>query len=246
MERTGKISSLTTLNLLIGATIIGVLGFLLVPKVSENRTGPRRRTGVGNQLKQIALAMHNYHDTYGHLPHAYWVDADGRHSHSWRIQLLPFLEQEEAFDQLQRESIRRSPEKLLELRRQVAPPFHDRENRSLPAEQTSFMLITGPGTLFEEGKDISFRDCTDGSSNTILAVEVKRSGVNWDEPIDLDIRTMVFGINTSDRYGLGSPMGKGATVALADGSVRFLSNETLESMLRAMITRAGGEQFDLP
>src|SRR5262249_42952585 len=52
-----------------------------------------RRSQCKNNLKQIGLAMFNYHDAYGCFPPAYIADADGRPMHSWRVLLLPFLDE---------------------------------------------------------------------------------------------------------------------------------------------------------
>ena len=47
-----------------------------------------------NNMKQIALALHHYHDAFGAFPPAYVPDEDGRPMHSWRVLILPFLEQQ--------------------------------------------------------------------------------------------------------------------------------------------------------
>src|SRR5262245_3382414 len=65
---------------------------LLLPAVSVARE-PARRMQCLNNLKQIALALHNYDATYGSLPPAYIADASGKPMHSWRVLILPFLEQ---------------------------------------------------------------------------------------------------------------------------------------------------------
>lgn len=237
--------SSTFLNWSIALLILAVFAYLIAPELHEYRTGPRRRLGISNQLKMVALAMHNYHDTYGAFPRAAWIDDQGVRSHSWRVQLLPFMEQEAAYEYFAKGPPPQATE-TVKWRREVAPLFRDPADRSRPLEQTSIMVITGPGTMFEEGKDLTFRDCTDGSSNTILAIEVRNSGVNWDAPVDLDVRTMLFRVSAGEQFGLGNAKGTGTHVALADGSVRFLTNEMIESTLRAMITRAGGEMIDQP
>jgi hypothetical protein len=242
--RTRKSASIRFLEIAIGVFIALVLIYLLWPTVTSERHGPRR-PHIGIQLKQIAWAMHNYQDAFKKFPRAYDVDEQGRRTNSWRVRLLPFLEQERAYEELQRgESLTKVQKD--QLRSGLAHLFHDPDNRAAPKEQTSIMVITGPGTMFEEGKDFTFADCKDGTSETILAVEVRKSGVNWDEAVDLDIRTMVMKINASDNNGIGSRKGKGAHVALVDGSVRYLDNDTLESTLRAMITRGGGEKIGEP
>jgi hypothetical protein len=225
-------------NVVFALLVIVFFAYLIAPELYGNRTRVRRRPPMASQLKMIALAMHNYHDTYGHFPRAAWIDEQGR-SHSWRVQLLPFLEQEAAYDYF-RNAPPTNHAKTRQWRREAASLFRDPDDKKSPREQTSIMVITGPGTMFEDGRDLSLKDCLDGSSNTILAVEVRNSGSNWDAPVDLDIRSMVFRLSTGDQFGLGNVKGTGAHVAMVDGSVRFLTNDQIASTLREMITRAGG------
>src|SRR5580704_16313138 len=48
-------------------------------------------------LRWLSLAMHNYHDVYNHFPPAVVVGPDGKTPHSWRVELLPFLQQERIY-----------------------------------------------------------------------------------------------------------------------------------------------------
>src|ERR1700690_1532678 len=77
--------------------LFGFCLLLMLPPVTDGR--PARRTECKNHLKQLALAMHNYHDTYGSFPPAYIPDKNGRPMHSWRVLLLPFLEFGPLYDQ---------------------------------------------------------------------------------------------------------------------------------------------------
>ena len=69
----------------------GILIALLLPAVQAAREAARR-TQCSNNLKQIGLAMHNYHDVNQQFPPAYIADADGQPMHSWRVLILPYLE----------------------------------------------------------------------------------------------------------------------------------------------------------
>ena len=82
---------------------------------------------------------------------------------------------------------------------------------------TTYRVFTGPGALFEAGKRTGLQDVTDGTSNTILAVEAKEA-VPWTKP-DSDL---AFDPNAAaSLYGAGSPHPGGFKAAFADGSVRF-------------------------
>jgi len=76
----------------------GILVALLLPAVQSAREAARRAQ-CSNNLKQIALAFHNYHDTYRTFPPAYIPDEDGNPKHSWRVLILPFLEQRALYEQ---------------------------------------------------------------------------------------------------------------------------------------------------
>src|SRR5207249_2796575 len=58
-----------------------------------------RRTVSQNNLKQIGLAMHNYHDTYRHFPPQALTDKNGKPLLSWRVAVLPFIEQDNLYRQ---------------------------------------------------------------------------------------------------------------------------------------------------
>src|SRR3954454_16252831 len=73
--------------------VIGILGLLVFMFLPIGRGGAReaaRRMQCSNHLKQIGLALQNYHDEYRSLPPAYIADAEGKPMHSWRVLILPF------------------------------------------------------------------------------------------------------------------------------------------------------------
>ncbi|MBA4029529.1 MAG: hypothetical protein C0478_01220 [Planctomyces sp.] len=89
----------TMLELVVVLVIIFVLIALLLPARRSARE-PARRTQCKNNLKQIGLALHNYHDQYGSFPPAFTVDTEGKPLHSWRTLILPFLDQEALYNQI--------------------------------------------------------------------------------------------------------------------------------------------------
>jgi len=93
-------SGFTLVELLVVIAIIGVLVALLLPAVQAAREAARRMQ-CGNHLKQLALGMHNYHDTHGVFPAAMYGIGDAiDHRHTWIESLFPFIEQQNVFNQI--------------------------------------------------------------------------------------------------------------------------------------------------
>ncbi len=219
----------------------GILVALLLPAVQAAREAARR-SQCSNNLKQIALAFHNYHDCYNTLPPAYIPDENGKPKHSWRVLILPFIEQSALYERYNFDESWDSPNNLA-VTNTVIPVYScpsDLAGNTVPT-QTNYMVITGPKTIFDGGKAASFRDITDGTSNTLLVVEVAGSGVNWAEPIDLDASKITFPIGARNPNSTGSYHPGGLQVAMCDGAVRFISNSLAKAMWDALITKAGGE-----
>jgi hypothetical protein len=80
------------LSLLVIMLVAGILFGLIAFPIAQARRERLWRTN----LKEIAMAMHNYHDTYGCLPPAYVPDGDGKPLHSWRVLLLEMMPNPEA------------------------------------------------------------------------------------------------------------------------------------------------------
>jgi prepilin-type processing-associated H-X9-DG protein len=105
------------------------------------------------------------------------------------------------------------------------------------------MVINGPGMLFNGPTQTATREISDGTSNTLMVVEVSGATTLWTEPVELDASRMTFSIGGGPGE-IGSHHPGGAQVMFADGSVRFMSNTVPPNVLQSMATRAGGEPID--
>ena len=187
-----------------------------------------------SNLKQIAIAMHNYHDTYKTFPPAYLADKEGKPLLSWRVAILPFIEQRALYQQFHLDEPWDSPHNR-KLAQVVVATFRS-PNSMAPPGKTNYLAIRHERSIFPGATPIRMASITDGTSNTILVVEANdAAAVEWTRPDDLvpNPQNPVGGL-------VGMRPG-GFVVALADGSVRFLPESVAPATLWAFFTRDGGE-----
>jgi hypothetical protein len=204
-----------------------------------------------HNLKQIGLALSQYQRAHGRFPPAVVFGRDGRPLYSWRVLILPFLDEQGLYREFRLDEPWDSPHnrRLLARRPSVfAPVGRSDDDRT----STFWQAFRGAGTAFE-GRDGEPLERPGGGSNfpdgldrTILAVEAGRP-VPWTQPMDLPFVALAQlpplggAFETSTR-----PFDRTAGldffhVLFGDGSVRMLKKTMPESTLRAMITRDGGE-----
>jgi hypothetical protein len=191
-------------------------------------------------LKQLSLAVHNYASTYGTLPPAFVADKDGRPAHSWRVLLLPFLEQSELYSQYNFAEPWDGPNNR-QLADKVGNIFRRPEDKD-SSVLTRFVAVVGDETAFPGVRTLRFEDVTDGTSKTILFVEVADSDIHWMEPRDLAFDQIPMRINAPGpkvpRIGSTYP---DVRAAFVDGMVHRIKDSTPARTLRALLTAQGGE-----
>ena len=167
---------------------VAILGSCLILGVFDNygHYNASRYSICKNHLKLIGLALHNYHDDYGSFPPAYVADENGKPMHSWRVLLLPYLDERELSEQYDFSQPWDSPEnrKLLEHMPEVfACPTHVR--RGEKSQTTSYLAVLGPDSAWPGSKSLALSDIQDGPSRTILVVESGSREILWTEPKDV-------------------------------------------------------------
>ena len=217
----------------------------LLPAVSAAREAARRAAGANN-LKQIGLAMHNFHDSYGGFPAAYSGDKTGKPLLSWRVHILPFIEGQALYRQFKLDEPWDSPHNKKLIARMPAV-YKAAGSLNSPGKTNYLSIRVGQAVMKLPpramwGKKIpvgtSFREITDGTSNTAVVVEASDAkSVIWTKPDDLvpDSKDPAKGIRGLRRNGF--------SLLLSDGSVRFLSDRIDPRVLKAVFTRNGGEAF---
>lgn len=240
------------MELVAAVIIMCLLGALLLPTV-QTASGCSRRSQCRHNLKQIGLALQNYHDTYKSFPPAYVADANGKPMHSWRVLLLPFLEQQNLYYRYRFDEPWDGPNNRL-LSAEIPHIFRCPSEANSFETETSYLAVVGPETIWPGEKAISMGDIGDGTSNTLIVVESHDSGIHWMEPRDFHTLQMPMTINSPHGQGIctchGSQdkSGRSALVQFlrADGSVGQLERDTPPATLRALLTIDGGEQVELP
>jgi len=212
----------------IGAMATG----LLLPAVQKVREAAAR-TQDANNLKQLAIAMHNYAAAAGKgFPPAAICDAAGKPLLSWRVALLPYLEANDLYKQFNLNESWDSPHNR---RLSALMPAVYATPAALPTlGETHYRVFVGNGAVLDQDRSTRLAQITDGTSNTLLIVETADS-VPWTKP---------DGIAYDPKGPLprfASFYGGAFLAAFADGSVRTLRADLPEATLRALITRAGGE-----
>jgi hypothetical protein len=146
----------------------------------QSARGAARRAQCANNLKFITLGMLNHEATYGTLPKPAIVDKAGKPLLSWRVAILPFIEQGPLYNKFHHDEPWDSPHNKA-LIKEMPSTFVCPERPDLEPYTTTYRVFTGPGALFEKGQDTGIRQVTDGTANTLMVVEAKES-VPWTKP----------------------------------------------------------------
>lgn len=201
-----------------------------------------------NNLHQILIAIHEYEETHGHLPPAAICDEDGRPLLSWRVLLLPYLEEEPLFKEFHLDEAWDSPRNLKLLQR-MPRDYAPLGQGDFEPYCTFYQAIVGPGAAFEPGRSLKLKeDFGDGAANTLMIVEAAEA-VPWTRPADVvyDLNRPIpplGGMFKGRTHWFDEPMRiAGINVAFADGSTWFFAGGQIgEDQWRALITRNGGEK----
>lgn len=216
--------------------IAGVLGLGPPPRDLS------QRSRCSNNLKQIGLALHNYELEHGHFPGDI-ADNDGKPLLSWRVAILPHLGEAELYRKFKLDEPWDGPHNkflLGEIPEYYRCPSQPRSDSTL----TNYLGFEGEGAFFEKGKETTVESIKDGAESTLAVVETKK-GAPWTKPADLPFdRNAPNEEVSASLYGAGSRHWGGFNALFADGMVRFLKGHTHPIILRALITRDGGEVVD--
>lgn len=215
----------------VGIGVVGLLVALLVPAVSKVREAAAR-TQTMNNMKQVAIAFHAYHDANKKFPSQQFLSPQGmKHVDlSWRVTLLPYVEQQFLLQQIdQTNGWNQGNNPQFAHRR---PKVYEHVLRPEVAQtETVFQVFAGPKTLFPTPQtNLRMVDVVDGTSNTFLFAEAQ-TPVPWLKPADMTM---------PDNGALPLPKDR-FLAAMADGTVRQIDRgKTGDVVLRALIDPRDG------
>jgi prepilin-type processing-associated H-X9-DG protein len=206
-----------------------------------------------NQLHMLALGTINYAGTKARLLPAASQMPNGEKGLSWRVEILPYLEEQALYSKFNTDEAWDGPTNQAFID-SMPRLFRCPEERHRSDRYTSYLAFQGAETLWPEGQLIG-SDISDGASNTVLFSEMHDSNITWSEPRDFDADNMDWRVNASPRsspssmhgpvteYLDGSRRRRGTgmvNVAMADGSVRTFSSDIDPEVLKQLANRRDG------
>lgn len=212
---------------------VGIWGYI---KATESVGLAADRLRDQNNMKQIGIAFHSQHDANWGMsaPHARDFTGKVNTDLSWRVGILPYIEQQSLYNRFDLtqpwDSAKNKPLSNTPIKTYTGP-FDGPE----PSVNTPYRVFYGGGAMFnEDGQPVRLTEVTDGTSNTIMTVGAFEQ-VPWAQPKEF-------------KYDPNGPLPKlgharlrgGFQVGLVDGSVRFVSDRVSETTLRRAITKADG------
>lgn len=161
---------------------------------------------------------------------------NGQPLYSWRVALLPYLEQDPLYKQFKLDEAWNSPHNSKLVARM--PPVFDIPGSKAPAGKTFIQAFVGQGTAFPTGKQ-GLRlplDFKDGTSNTILVAESNLAQA-WTAPSDMSYDPRF----SNPKFLVGNHTGRGTLVGMADGAVKVIPATVSDKTWKAAVTASAGD-----
>ncbi|WP_425396151.1 DUF1559 domain-containing protein [Aeoliella sp.] len=246
----GKWTRVSAGEAVVFVVIVLILIALLVPAV---QIGTSRWERSFNNMKQLELALLNYHDANGHFPPPYVTDDEGHKLYSWRVLILPYLEDDTIRKNFHYDEPWDSPhnKQFLVDRDEFISPRVSRDKDT--QGRTNYVAVVGPETMWRPNGTVSLGEVTDGPSTTVHLIEVGHSDIHWSRPVDVTTEQAIALLTDDGSQGFvvireGYFVSERARqtsrcVSYVDGHVRAMQ-PLVDEQARALLTIAGDEHQD--
>jgi hypothetical protein len=240
-----------------GVATVGVLTALLLPAVGQSRTAARRAQSRNN-MKQIGLALHIYHDAEGSFPQGTHPNENLKPEKrlSWLTDLLPYMDEQAAFDRIDFEKgwDDEANREVLAQRMDLYLNPGVTEKKESKLGTTHYVGIAGVGKdaptlpvnhkkagIFGYNRVARIRDVRDGTSNTLMVSGAGKDFGGWGVGGKATIRALTKKPYINGPDGIGGAFPGGCHFMFADGSVQFISENTDPEVLEGLATMNGRE-----
>lgn len=219
--------------------ILAVMVALLLPAIQQAREAARRARATNN-LRELGLGMHFFHDTMHRFPAQASTDSKGKKLLSWRVHLLPYLDQNDLYERFHLDEPWDSEhnKKLI----QLMPDVYRSQDSVAPEFHTTYLVPVGKYMVFEEPNapnqktGRSFADILDGTSNTAMIVNVNDdASVIWTKPEDLEVDLE----NVSKH--LPKSQQQDTYILCCDARIRVVPPTAPDELLRLLFLRNDGK-----
>lgn len=221
---------------------------MLLPAVEQVREAARS-THCLNNIRQLTLAMINYESGKSKFPSAQISRTAGQPPHSWRVEILPYIECQSLYEQYDFDEPWDGPNNI-KLLTQMPDIFACPSHRN-SAGLTPYKVVADQGTAFEPGKTIGYAELEDGSSNTLCIVEDFANPVPWTKPADLTVEQAAKVLAPQDPLNVAHINEKGfatwylgSNVSLLDGSTHLVGATVAPDIIRGACLCADGSLLD--
>jgi prepilin-type processing-associated H-X9-DG protein len=186
----------------------------------------RKRARCLNNLKQIGLALLNYHEANGHFPTTNTVDQNGKPLFSWRVEILPMMDHGFIYNSLKKDELWNSSQNAKILGKVSIEEYKcPSDVHGIDDFTTNYIAVIGPGTAWREDGPVKLSDLPDGGAHTVMLLEIANSGMHWAEPCDISVDKALERMKTGKGLGISSGHPSVINILFADGSVRCLSKD---------------------
>lgn len=223
-------------TLVLTLVVVGGCVAALWKPVTDAREAARE-SDCRSHLKQLGLALFNYHETYRVLPAAQARLHDGRVAHSWRVMILPYWDRMRLYEQYDMtvpwDHATNDPVRQY---RTTAFFYGCPSGNSQVSGTMNYFAVVDESTAWPPNRTFSLDSITDDPSETILVIESADSSHNWAAPRDVSLRKLVSTGPSSNHSGHVNAL-------FADLRVHQVRADVAPSTLRALLTVSGGESI---